>query len=453
MTEPHRAVIARLSSDFAAISQYMARVSTDLTTWTGCWRRHRAAPVRRTGRSISSRSIRRRSTPSGTRRHRLTAAPTPPAAPPTPPFPPVAKPARDEGWIGKLLAVAGVAVTLIGVVLLLVLAAQAGILRPEIRVAAGAVLAAALVGAAAWLYARPGGRVGAIALAATGVAAAYMDVIAMTTIYGWVSAPIGLVIAAVIGGGGLTLARRWDSESPRAAGAGATARAGARRDRRHHAAAGGLHAGAVGRLVAGAAGQGLDLDALRPHRCKHTSIVGGAGRGLFRRRARSLAGRCVRHRGGAGHRRRAHPFAADRQPGADGPADRRGRGARAMRGAGRRQGGRRADGCRPFRGAAVDRAHRRSVERGRRHRAADLGRAFGDLGADRRAGRVRRPRRRPRPAGDGGGGGRRGSPRRRREVGRARLRRLRRGLLPELRTAEHAGRGDRAGPGEPGCRP
>ena len=65
---------------------------------------------------------------------------------------------------------------------------------------------------AARLYARPGGRVGAIALAATGVAAAYMDVIAVTTIYDWVSAPVGLVIAASIGGGGLTLARRWDSE-------------------------------------------------------------------------------------------------------------------------------------------------------------------------------------------------------------------------------------------------
>ena len=102
--------------------------------------------------------------------------------------------------------------TLIGVVLLLVLAAQAGILRPEIRVAAGAALAAALVAIAAWLYARPGGRVGAIALAATGVAAAYIDVIAMTTIYDWVSAPVGLAIAAIIGGGGLTLARRWDSE-------------------------------------------------------------------------------------------------------------------------------------------------------------------------------------------------------------------------------------------------
>ncbi len=61
-------------------------------------------------------------------------------------------------------------------------------------------------------YARPGGRVGAIALAATGVAAAYIDVIAVTTIYHWVSAPVGLAIAAVIGGGGLTLARRWDSQ-------------------------------------------------------------------------------------------------------------------------------------------------------------------------------------------------------------------------------------------------
>jgi uncharacterized membrane protein len=126
--------------------------------------------------------------------------------------PAVRKPPRDEGWIGKLLAVAGVAVTLIGVVLLLVLAAQAGILRPEIRVAGGAALAAALVAVAAWLNRRPGGRVGAIALAATGIAAAYIDVIAITTIYDWVSAPVGLVVAAVIGGGGLTLARRWDSQ-------------------------------------------------------------------------------------------------------------------------------------------------------------------------------------------------------------------------------------------------
>ena len=124
----------------------------------------------------------------------------------------VPKSPRDEGWIGKLLAVAGVAVTLVGVVLLLVLAAQAGLLRPEFRVAAGGGLAVALVAVAAWLYRRPGGRVGAIALAATGIAAAYMDVIAVTSVYGWVSAPVGLLVAAIIGGGGLTLARRWDSQ-------------------------------------------------------------------------------------------------------------------------------------------------------------------------------------------------------------------------------------------------
>jgi hypothetical protein len=74
------------------------------------------------------------------------------------------------------------------------------------------VLAGALVAAAGWLYARPGGRVGAIALAATGIAAAYMDVITVTTIYEWAPAPIGLAVAAVIGAGGLTLARRWDSQ-------------------------------------------------------------------------------------------------------------------------------------------------------------------------------------------------------------------------------------------------
>jgi hypothetical protein len=105
-----------------------------------------------------------------------------------------------------------VAVTLVGVALLLVLAAQAGILRPEFRVFAGAALAVGLIGGAWRLNGRRGGRVGAIALAATGIAAAYIDVIAVTTIYRWVSAPVGLVIAAAVAAGGLVLARRWDSE-------------------------------------------------------------------------------------------------------------------------------------------------------------------------------------------------------------------------------------------------
>jgi uncharacterized membrane protein len=217
MTEPHHAVIARLSADFAAISGQLARVSTDLTELDRLLS-ERPAPAPSPAAVPAPAPSAPPAAPYWPQYPPQYWPPQyqPPPPPSTPPRPPVApprpRPERSEGWIGKVLAVAGVAVTLIGVVLLLVLAAQAGILRPEVRVAAGAVLAAALVGAAWWLYGRPGGRVGAIALAATGIAAAYMDVIATTTIYEWVPAPIGLAIAAVIGGGGLTLARRWDSQ-------------------------------------------------------------------------------------------------------------------------------------------------------------------------------------------------------------------------------------------------
>jgi uncharacterized membrane protein len=213
MTEPHRAVVARLSADFAAISQQMARVAADLTELDRLLSERQAPPVAQP--QFQPQYWPPQYPPQYYQPQYAPPPQQPAAAPPAPVMAAVPhadpKP-RNEGWIGKLLAVAGVAVTLIGVVLLLVLAAQAGILRPEIRVAAGAALAVALVGAAIWLYARPGGRVGAIALAATGVAAAYMDVIALTTIYDWVSAPVGLIIASIIGGGGLTLARRWDSQ-------------------------------------------------------------------------------------------------------------------------------------------------------------------------------------------------------------------------------------------------
>ncbi len=217
MTAPHHAVVTRLSADFAAMSQQLARVSADLNELDRLLAERppvpQAAPQPVPPPMPTPQPYVPYAPPPAAH---WPPQPAPPIAPPRltqpPPAPQAPRPPRDASWIGKVLAVAGVAVTLIGVVLLLVLAAQAGILRPEIRVGAGAVLAGALVGVAARLYARPGGRVGAIALAATGVAAAYIDVIAITTIYEWVSAPVGLVIAALIGGGGLTLARRWDSQ-------------------------------------------------------------------------------------------------------------------------------------------------------------------------------------------------------------------------------------------------
>lgn len=138
-----------------------------------------------------------------------------PAGPPPPPTASLWQRMTADpggGLIGKILAVAGVAVTLIGVVMMLVLAAQAGILRPEIRVGAGAGLAVALVVIAMKMSARPGGRVGAIALSATGIAAAYLDVVAVTRFYDWLPDYGGLLLAAAVTFGGLLLARRWDSQ-------------------------------------------------------------------------------------------------------------------------------------------------------------------------------------------------------------------------------------------------
>ncbi|MGH3580539.1 MAG: DUF2339 domain-containing protein [Mycobacterium sp.] len=199
MTEPDQAIIARLSSDVAVIGAYLARASADLVQLERIVAQRSAQPQFQAQPWSQP-------WPAPAYQQPPTAQPAMPAPHPAPSGP------RSDGWIGKALAVAGVAVTLVGVALLLVLAAQAGILRPEVRVFAGAALAAGLVGAAWRLKQRPGGRVGAIALAATGIAAAYIDVIAVTTVYDWVSPPIGLVIAAVVGCAGLLLARRWDTE-------------------------------------------------------------------------------------------------------------------------------------------------------------------------------------------------------------------------------------------------
>ncbi|MFB8276084.1 DUF2339 domain-containing protein [Nocardia colli] len=141
-----------------------------------------------------------------------------------PPVPPRRKPPvphtpwwQRDGVISRLLAVAGVAVTLIGVVMLLVLAAQAGFFGPVPRVVAGAAFSAALVAAGMRVFDRVGGRVGGIALAATGIAGAYLDVVAVTSIYHWLHPVIGFAVAfgvAAIGVAaiGVALAMRWQSQ-------------------------------------------------------------------------------------------------------------------------------------------------------------------------------------------------------------------------------------------------
>lgn len=144
-------------------------------------------------------------------------APQPRPVPPPPPMrfpaPAPARPVRPPVFtVARVLAGAGVLVTLIGVALLLVLAAQAGLLGPAVRVGLGTALAASLLGAALWLNRRPGGRIGSIALAATGVAAAYLDTVAVTGIYEWVPPVVGLTLSGLIALGGLALAQRWRSQ-------------------------------------------------------------------------------------------------------------------------------------------------------------------------------------------------------------------------------------------------
>ncbi|WP_051133003.1 DUF2339 domain-containing protein [Nocardia paucivorans] len=119
---------------------------------------------------------------------------------------------QRDGMISRVLAVAGVGVTLIGIVMLLVLAAQAGVFGPIPRVVAGAAFSVALIGVGARVYGRDGGRVGGIALAATGIAGVYLDVVAITAIYEWLHPVPGLAAALAVAAAGVGLSVRWRSQ-------------------------------------------------------------------------------------------------------------------------------------------------------------------------------------------------------------------------------------------------
>ncbi len=116
-----------------------------------------------------------------------------------------------EGAGSRLLAWVGGAVTLLGVVLLLILAIQRGWLAPLPRVAVGAAFGGILVGAGAWLHRKPAARTGAFALVATGIATLYLDTVAATSLYDFLPVPAGLAVGLAIAVGGLVLAVKWDS--------------------------------------------------------------------------------------------------------------------------------------------------------------------------------------------------------------------------------------------------
>jgi uncharacterized membrane protein len=124
---------------------------------------------------------------------------------------------RPRISVAELFAVVGSAITLIGVTFVLVLP-QDGVLGPFARVGIAVVLAAAAIAAAIWQHAKDARNLGAQALMATGIASAYLCVLAVTVLFerpdgrGLLSDAAGLTLAGLLSIGGLWIARRWDSQ-------------------------------------------------------------------------------------------------------------------------------------------------------------------------------------------------------------------------------------------------
>jgi uncharacterized membrane protein len=145
------------------------------------------------------------------------AMPLPPMPPPPPyPMPAYTPPPPErlgsDGAGSKVVAWIGGSVTLLGIVLLMVLAVQRGWLGPEPRVLVGGGLGLALIAGGLWAHRNPAGRSGAYALAATGIAVLYLDVAAATSLYSLMPQWSGLLVALLVAGGGLLLAGRWNAQ-------------------------------------------------------------------------------------------------------------------------------------------------------------------------------------------------------------------------------------------------
>ncbi|MFI6029138.1 DUF2339 domain-containing protein [Amycolatopsis magusensis] len=131
---------------------------------------------------------------------------------PPAPKPSLAEKLARDGAGSRVLAWIGGAVTLLGVVLLLVLAVQRGWVGPVPRVVLGAALGGTLAALGAWLHRNPAARTGAVALAATGVAVLYADIVAATTLLGLIPSWAGMGLGLLVAGGGLALAGYWRAQ-------------------------------------------------------------------------------------------------------------------------------------------------------------------------------------------------------------------------------------------------
>lgn len=139
--------------------------------------------------------------------------PTAPAPPPKPPRPTTREVLERYDLLGaRGLAIVGGLVTLLGVTFLFVLAANRGWIGPAARVAAGALVSAALVMVGAWVKRRYGRLDAAVASVSTGIAAAFATLAAATMIYEMLPPAGALLAAAGIAAIACVLAVRWRAE-------------------------------------------------------------------------------------------------------------------------------------------------------------------------------------------------------------------------------------------------
>lgn len=126
-----------------------------------------------------------------------------------------AKPSRLTP--ATIIAALGGAIMLAGIAFLLVVAIQAGLFPPIARVIGAGILAVVLVGLGLWLQSRHKPtedrpvNPGALALVGTGLAAGMLDVIASSTLYGWIPDIAAYMLVGGMALGGMILAHHWRS--------------------------------------------------------------------------------------------------------------------------------------------------------------------------------------------------------------------------------------------------
>jgi uncharacterized membrane protein len=148
------------------------------------------------------------------------ASPAPPASASAPAPRPQPRRSADLGELlarfdllgARGLAIAGGAVTALGITLLFALAAERGWIGPVARVGAGALVSAVVFGAGLVVHRRYGQYVAGLAAVGAGIAGGYATLAAASALYGLVPDAAALAIAAGIASVAVVVSLAWGSE-------------------------------------------------------------------------------------------------------------------------------------------------------------------------------------------------------------------------------------------------